>query len=55
VFCSVAVFTNVLVLCLEASRIGSGRIALHAGILKPSAIRISLDSSGRGSIHSGPL
>ena len=51
---SLAVFTNVLVLYLEASRIGSGRIALHAGILKPSAIRMSIDSFSRGSIHSGP-
>jgi len=52
---SAAVCTNLLMLCLEASRIGSGRIALHAGILKPSGIRMSIDSSSRGSIHSGPF
>ena len=51
----VAVIAVVLVLCVEVSRIGSGRFAFHTGILKPSAIRMSVISSSRGSLRAGPL
>ena len=53
-FCRVTVVICLLVLCVEVSRIGSGRFALHMGILKPSAGRMSVNCSSRGSMPSGP-